>query len=95
MTEGVINFVYWDGKPAIIKDKEILAIRQFLDEHENVELVKLEIKTDDRVKIVAGPFMDQEGKVIEVRNKTARVVIDSLGYMLLADIDKGKLISTK
>ena len=95
MTEGVINFVYWDGKPAIIKDKEILAIRQFLNDHENVELVKLEIKTDDRVKIVAGPFMDQEGKVIEVRNKTARVVIDSLGYMLVADIDKGKLISTR
>lgn len=92
MTDGVINFVYWDGKPAVIKDKEIVAIRQFLDEFENVELIKLEIKTHDRVKIVAGPFMDQEGKVIEVRNKTARVVIDSLGYMLVADIDKGKLL---
>jgi transcription antitermination factor NusG len=95
MTDGVINFVYWDGKPAVIRDKEIVAIRQFLDEHENVELVKLEIKAEDRVKIVAGPFMDQEGKVIEVRNKSARVVIDSLGYMLVADIDKGKLVSTK
>src|SRR5688572_20945239 len=37
MTDGVINFVYWNGKPAIIKDKEIQAIKLFLDEHENVE----------------------------------------------------------
>lgn len=94
MTDGVINFVYWDGRPAIIKEKEIQAIRQFLEEHENVELVKLDIKPDQRVKIVSGPLMDQEGKVIEVKHKTARVIIDSLGYMLVADIDKGKLIST-
>ena len=32
MTDGVINFVYWNGKPAIIKEKEIATIRKFLDE---------------------------------------------------------------
>ena len=40
MTDGVINFVYWNGKPAVIKEREIQTIRRFLDEHENVELVK-------------------------------------------------------
>ena len=29
MTDGVINFVYWDGKPAIIKEKDIQTIRRF------------------------------------------------------------------
>ena len=37
MTTGAINFVYWQGKPAVIKEKEILAIKRFLDEYENVE----------------------------------------------------------
>src|SRR5436305_5342815 len=37
MTSGVVNFVYWNGKPAIIKEKEIQTIRRFLDEYENVE----------------------------------------------------------
>ena len=27
MTNGAINFVYWDGKPAVIKEKEIIAIK--------------------------------------------------------------------
>ena len=26
MTAGVINFVYWEGKPAVIKEKEINAM---------------------------------------------------------------------
>ena len=30
MTNGAINFVYWDGKPAVIKEKEITAIKRFL-----------------------------------------------------------------
>jgi transcription antitermination factor NusG len=30
MTDGVINFVYWNGKPAVIRDREIHAIKLFL-----------------------------------------------------------------
>src|SRR5881275_1384437 len=43
MTDGVINFVYWNGKPAVIKDKEISIIKRFLDDHENVMLEKIEV----------------------------------------------------
>jgi transcription antitermination factor NusG len=91
MTDGVINFVYWNGKPALIKDREIQTIKRFLDEHENVELVKIELRTDQRVRITAGPLMDQEGKVLEIKYKQVKVAIDSLGYILIADIEKTKL----
>ena len=93
MTNGVVNFVYWNGKPAIIKDKEIQAIQKFLGEHENVSLVKLDLKKDDKVMVAAGPLMEKEGKVLEVKHKVAKVVIESLGYMLVADIDKSNLIA--
>lgn len=93
MTPGVINFVYWLGKPAIIKEKEINAIKRFLDEYENVEARPVEIKIDQRVKVNAGPMMEHEGKVISIKNKTVTVAIDSLGYILIATIDKRKLIS--
>jgi transcription antitermination factor NusG len=93
MTEGVVNFVYWNGKPGIIKDKEIQSIQKFLGEYENVSVVKMDLQKDDRVVIAAGPLMDKEGKVVEVKNKVAKVVIESLGYMLVADIDKNNLIT--
>lgn len=93
MTDGVINFVYWNGKPAIIKDKEIQTIKQFLDEHENVQLVSMDLKQNQRVRIIAGPMMDQEGKILELNNKMAKVAIDSLGCLLVANIDRNKLVS--
>jgi transcription antitermination factor NusG len=95
MTNGVVNFVYWNSKPAIIKDKEIQTIKRFLDEHENVEAIKTEVKEGERVVVTSGPMMDQEGKVIEVKNKMVKVSIDSLGYTLIAYIDKSKLISAQ
>lgn len=95
MTNGVVNFVYWNGKPAIIREKEIQTIRRFLDEYENVEAVKIDFSPNDRVRVVAGPMMDKEGKILEVKNKMAKVCIDSLGYMLIAYIDKSKLISVQ
>ncbi len=95
MTNGAINFVYWDGKPAVIKEKEIVAIKRFLDEYENVEARPSELRINQRVRITNGTFMDQEGKVLDVRKKVARVAIDSLGYILVAYIDRTKLTSAQ
>ena len=95
MTNGAINFVYWNGKPAVIKEKEITAIRRFLDEYENVEARPVELKVNQRVRITSGTMMDNEGKVLDVRHKTVKVAIDSLGYILVAYIDRTKLTSAQ
>lgn len=95
MTPGVINFVYWEGKPAIIKEREIVNIRRFLDEYENVAVQPINLEVDRRVKVTGGPLMDQEGKVISIHHKTVKVAIDSLGYVLIAHIDKSKLSSVR
>ena len=95
MTNGVVNFVYWNGKPAIIKEKEIETIKRFLDEYETVEAVKMQLEPQDRVRIIAGPMMDKEGTILDVKNKTAKLCIDSLGYMLIASIDRSKLVILK
>ncbi len=93
LTPGVMNFVYWNGKPAVIRDKEIQIIKKFLGEYDEVEVEKINFKKDERVQIDAGPFMGQEGKIIELRSKTVKVIIDSLGYALVATIERTKLSS--
>jgi len=95
MTPGAINFVYWEGKPAVIKEKEIIAIKRFLDEYENVEVQKADLKINQRVRITNGTLMDHEGKVLDIRHKTAKIAIDSLGYILVAYIDRSKLTSAQ
>lgn len=94
MISGVINFVYGESKPAVIREKEIQTIKKFLNEYENVMVQEAQVfKPHQRVKITQGPLMDQEGEVINVKNRQVRVAIDSLGYILIASIDKRKLIS--
>lgn len=95
MTPGVINFVYWEGKPAVIKDKEINAIKRFLNEYENVEVKPMNLRVDQRVKITTGPLMDREGQVMSLNRKTVKVAIDSLGYVLVANIERTKLTSIR
>ena len=95
MTHGVINFVYWNKKPAIVKEKEIQTIKRFLDEHENIVVYPIELNLNDRVRVTAGSLMDQEGKVIDFRHKAIKVAIDSLGYILVAYIERSKLTSVQ
>ena len=95
MTNGAINFVYWNGKPAVIKEKEINAIKRFLNEYENVEANPVDLKVNQRVRITNGTLMDKEGKVLDVRHKTVKVAIESLGYILVAYIERSKLTSAQ
>jgi transcription antitermination factor NusG len=91
LTNGVINFVYWNGKPAIVKEKEIQTIKRFLDEHENVQVRPMDLTAQQRVLIISGTFMDRTATVLDVRKKEVKVYIDSLGYELVALIDKNKI----
>jgi transcription antitermination factor NusG len=86
--EGCINFVYWLNKPAVIRDEEIVAIRKFLQEHESIQVEKTRVNLEDRVRIISGPFTEKEGKVVGVKSRTVRVLLPSLGFALVAELDK-------
>ena len=88
---GVLNFVYWLGKPAPIREEEILTIRKFLNEFENVEVTELSLKINDNVKIKNGVFMDYEGILVELIGNKARVRLESMGLQLIAQFDKKNL----
>ncbi len=90
-TNGVLNFVYWQGKPAIIKEKEIEVIKKFLHEYENVIAEPIELKSDMKVKIQQGAFMDKQGTVTKVLGNKVKVIIESIGYSLVAVIDKSNI----
>ena len=90
--DGVVNYVYWLGKPAQVKDIEIERIKRFLNEFEDVEVEQLpEPKQGDKVVITSGVFMDQEGRILSADKKRVEVLIESLGFKLVATLDKEKV----
>ena len=85
---GIINYVYWLGKPAKVKEEEIITIKKFLSEFENVEVTEQSIKVSSKVSISQGILMNYNGVVVEVLGNKARVQIDSMGIRLSAILDK-------
>lgn len=91
MINGVVNFVYWLGKPAIVKNKEIETIRNFLNDHEEVWAEPIDLKADARVVIRGGAFMDKEARVVRVTHNKVRVMIESIGYSLVAVVARSNV----
>lgn len=92
MVGGVVNFVYWLGKPARIPDKEINIIRKFLNEYDDVQAIPLDLRTDDRITIKKGALMDKEAKIVRVFNNKVQVIIESVGYSLVAVLNKSNVV---
>ena len=90
-TDGVVNFVYWLNKPAVIRNEEIETIRKFLIEYDHVSLEKTQVNLNDRVRIINGPLMMWEGNVVEIRTNTIKITLPSLGQNLVAEIRKEHL----
>jgi transcription antitermination factor NusG len=89
---GILNFVYWLGKPAIIKPDEIDTIRKFLNEFSSVEVVESnQLALNTKVRIRQGVMMNYHGILIELSGNRAKVKIDSMGISLSAHFDKKNL----
>lgn len=89
---GILNFVYWLGKPAIIKDEEIITIRKFLNEFSDVQVAEeRDLKINSKVRIKQGVMMNYHGLLIELTGNRAKVRIDSMGISLHAQFDKKNL----
>lgn len=91
-TSGIVNFVYWLGKPASIPDHEIDLIQRFLREYQDVEVERFPIHEDDLIRITAGPLMHQHGRVVEAGKNTVKAVLYSMGFSLIATVKTSDLM---
>ncbi|MDB5207487.1 MAG: UpxY family transcription antiterminator [Flavisolibacter sp.] len=90
-TDGVVNFVYWNGKPAIVRQEEIEIIQRFLHEFSAIEIEDVGLKPNKQVVIRNGILVNYRGIVLEVLGNRAKVLIESMGLKLSATIDTKNL----
>ncbi len=87
-TQGVVNFVYWLAKPLVIKNDEIQEIKQFVSDHENIKLEKIEKNINDTQPVIDKSLMTMEEKMIPIKNKTMKTLHTSLGFSMIAEINQ-------
>jgi transcription antitermination factor NusG len=86
MIDGVVNIVYWKGKPAIIQEDEIEVMKEFVTDHQNIKLEKSRINLNDIARVIDGPEYLMEGNILTVKNTTVKVNLPSIGFTMIAEI---------
>jgi transcription antitermination factor NusG len=87
MTDGVLNFVYHVGKPAVIRNEEIDLIKKYLAEKQAKITVQSLNSLDEntRIKVNHGVFMDTTGTVVKGGKKKVYVKLESLEQVMIVE----------
>lgn len=87
MTDGVLNFVHYLGKPAVIKDAEVDIIKKYLSEKDaSIFIISQEgFREDTKIKVTHGVFMGNEGTVLRGGKKKVYVKLESLGQVMVVE----------
>lgn len=77
----VVRYLFWLGKPAVVRACEIESIKHWLnDENATVEVIPF--KPGDKLTVLEGPFKNQTGLVHDANKKEVTVILESLGCLV-------------
>lgn len=81
---GVSRILFYLGRPAVVKDAEIDAIKEFLTIAENKKI----ISAGDRVQILVGAMENKKGEVLKVEDKLVTLYLEELGAKIYVSLSK-------
>ena len=93
--DGVLNLVYWKGKPAIIHENEIEAIREFTSDHQDIKLEKTQIDLTGFARIIDGPQYSIDRNILTIKNKLIKINLPSIGFTMVAEVSSENLFNNK
>ncbi len=87
MVDGILNFVHYLGKPAVIRDEEIDLIKHYLAEKDaSISLIAKEgFEESTKIRVKHGVFMGKEGTVLRNAKKKIFVKLESLGQVMVVE----------
>ena len=78
---GVVRYLFWLGKPAIVRDEEIEALKEGLKNTIASFEVK-GIKVGDLLPIPSGPFQGKEGIIKQINKNSLQLILTELGVLI-------------
>ena len=78
---GIVRYMFWLGKPAIVRESEIELMKQYLNGiYHSVSLTKF--TRGQLYKISEGLFSGKIGKVVETQRNKIKLELQSLGVIV-------------
>ena len=78
---GIVRYLFWLGKPAVVRDIEIEALRRSL-EGIVTSFEILPFQKNEVISITSGPFQGFEGIIKHVNKKTVQLELLELGFLV-------------
>jgi transcription antitermination factor NusG len=85
--ENVVSLVFWKGRPAVIYQEEVEAIKDFTGNHQNIKLERTRVNLNGNAKVDDDRSYSIDGKILMIKNKSIRVNLPSLGFTLIAELE--------
>lgn len=76
---GVVKYLYWLGRPAVVRDMEIEVIKSWLNGDEVEQIAVEHLSPGDRIRIESGSFKDQDAVIKEIGAKKSKLILTELG----------------
>ena len=86
---GVVRYLFWLGKPAMVRNSEIEAIQNWLSAPTTYEVTLDQWKKGDKIVLESGPFISQSAIIQEVKQNHYILILESLGCVLRVDKKEG------
>jgi len=83
--KGVRNYLFFDGKPAIVQNEEIEAIRIFCGEVAESQL-EVSFQENDPVEIHSGLFKGSKGSYLTRKGNQIILRVESMGQIVKAEV---------
>ena len=85
---GVVKYLYWLGKPAIVRQEEIDTIKNWLDD-ERVKFTEIHHLTPgDHLTIAGGSLKGKEAQISEMGSRRIRLVLKDMGLVVNVKISE-------
>jgi transcription antitermination factor NusG len=78
---GVVRYLFWLGKPAMVREEEISALQEGLKETMTSFEVK-GLKVGDLLPISSGPFQGKEGIIKQINKHSLQLILKELGVLI-------------
>lgn len=79
---GALRYLFWLGKPAVVKDSEIETIKNWLSVPDTYDVSVDQWKKGDKIVLESGPFLSQSAVIQEVKKNHYILILESLGCIL-------------
>jgi transcriptional antiterminator RfaH len=78
---GVVRYLFWLGKPALVREVEIQTLQESLKESLTAVAISA-YKPGDTISIPEGPFKGKEGTIKQVKKNKLQLVLKELGMLI-------------